>query len=75
MPNMFEMLNSFSKAQNPQAMFEQILSQNPQMAQGFNALRNSTQGSDPKAIAMQLAKQRGIPEQQVMQMFNALNKH
>jgi hypothetical protein len=72
--NIFDMINSFNQAQNPQAMFEQILSQNPQMAQGFNALRNSTQGSNPKDIAMQLAKQRGIPEQQVMQMFNALNK-
>ena len=75
MQNIFNMINSFKQAQNPQAMFEQILSQNPQMAQGFNALRNSTQGSNPRDIAMQLAKQRGIPEQQVMQMFNALNKH
>lgn len=74
MQNIFNMINSLNQSQNPQAMIEQLLSQNPQMAQGFNALRNSTQGSNPKDIAMQLAKQRGIPEQQVMQMFNALNK-
>lgn len=75
MQNIFNMINAFKQSQNPQVMFEQLLSQNPQMAQGFNALRNSTQGSNPKDIALQLAKQRGIPEQQVMQMFNALNKH
>ena len=74
MGNLFNMIQMLSQAQNPQAMFEQLLSQNPQMAQEFNAFRNSTQGSNPKDIAMQLAKQRGISEQQVMQMFNALNR-
>ena len=73
MQNIFNMLNMFKQAQNPQAMFEQMLAQNPQMATSLSQLRNSTQGSNPKDVAMQLARQRGIPEQQVLQMFNALN--
>ena len=73
MQNIFNMLNMFKQSQNPQAMFEQMLAQNPQMATSLNQLRNSTQGSNPKDVAMQLARQRGIPEQQVLQMFNALN--
>ena len=71
---MFQMLNMFRQAQNPQAMFEQMLSQNPQMANSLNQIRNSTQGADPRTVAMQLAKQRGIPEEQVMQMFNSLKR-
>lgn len=74
MNNMFQILNMFKQAQNPQAMFEQMLSQNPQMANSLNQIRNSTQGADPRTVAMQLAKQRGIPEEQVMQMFNSLKR-
>lgn len=68
------MINMFKQAQNPQALFQQMLNQNPQMATSFAQLQNSTQGANPRDIAMQLAKQKGIPEEQVMQMFNNLRR-
>lgn len=74
MQNLMQMLQMFRTAQNPQAMFEQMLQQNPQMATTLNQLRNSTQGSNPRDVAMNLAKQRGISEEQVMQMFNSINR-
>lgn len=73
MQNIMQMLQMFKNAQNPQAMLEQMLQQNPQMATAFNQLRNSTQGSNPRDVAMQLARQKGISEEQVMQMFNSIN--
>ena len=68
---LFQMLQG---SQNPQQMFQQMLQQNPQMSSALSQIQNSTQGSNPRDVAMQLAKQRGMSEQQVMSMFNALNK-
>ena len=68
---LFQMLQG---SQNPQQMFQQMLQQNPQMSSALSQIQNSTQGANPRDVAMQLAKQRGMSEQQVMNMFNALNK-
>ena len=68
---LFQMLQG---SQNPQQMFQQMLQQNPQMSSALSQIQNSTQGANPRDVAMQLAKQRGMSEQQVMSMFNALNK-
>ena len=72
--NPIQLLQAFSQSPNPKAMFEQMLSSNPQAMQTLNSIRNSTQGSSPKDVALQLAKQRGIPEEQIMQMYNGLNR-
>ena len=69
---MFQMLQG---AQNPQAMFQQMLRNNPQMTSVLTQIQNSTQGSNPRDVAMQLARQRGMSEQQVMNMFNSLNRN
>lgn len=68
---LFQMLQG---SQNPQQMFQQMLQQNPQMSSALSQIQNSTQGANPRDVAMQLAKQRGMSEQQVMSMFNALNR-
>ena len=69
---MFQMLRG---SQNPQQMFQNMLMQNPQMSSALSQIQNSTQGANPKDVAMQLARQRGMSEQQVMNMFNSLNRN
>lgn len=68
---MFQMLRG---AQNPQQMFQNMLMQNPQMSSALSQIQNSTQGANPRDVAMQLARQRGMSEQEVMNMFNSLNR-
>jgi hypothetical protein len=74
MMNPMQMFQMLRGAQNPQQMFQNMLQQNPQMSSALSQIQNSTQGSNPRDVAMQLAKQRGMSEQQVMSMFNALNR-
>lgn len=69
---LFQMLRG---SQNPQQMFQQMLKQNPQMSSALSQIQNSTQGANPKDVAMQLAKQRGMSEQDVMNMFNSINRN
>ena len=72
MNNPMQILQMFQHAQNPQMMFENLIKSNPNLANVLNQVKNSTQGANPKDVALQLARQRGIPEEQVMQMFNSL---
>ena len=69
---MFQMLRG---AQNPQQMFQNMLQQNPQISSALSQIQNSTQGANPRDVAMQLAKQRGMSEQEVMNMFNSINRN
>ena len=72
MNNPMQILQMFQQAQNPQMMFENLIKSNPNLANVLNQVKNSTQGANPKDVALQHARQRGIPEEQVMQMFNSL---
>ena len=74
MMNPMQMFQMLQGAQNPQVMFQQMLRNNPQMSLALTQIQNSTQGSNPRDVAMQLARQRGMSEQQVMNMFNSLNR-
>jgi hypothetical protein len=74
MMNPMQMFQMLRVAQNPQQMFQNMLQQNPQMGSVLTQIQNSTQGSNPRDVAMQLARQRGMSEQQVMNMFNSLNR-
>ena len=68
---MFQMLRG---SQNPKQMFQNMLQQNPQISSALSQIQNSTQGANPRDVAMQLARQRGMSEQEVMNMFNSLNR-
>ena len=68
---MFQMLRG---SNNPQQMFQNMLMQNPQMNSALSQIQNSTQGANPRDVAMQLARQRGMSEQEVMNMFHSLNR-
>lgn len=74
MMNPMQMFQMLRVAQNPQQMFQNMLQQNPQMSSALSQIQNSTQGANPRDVAMQLARQRGISEQEVMNMFNSLNR-
>ena len=74
MMNPMQMFQMLRGAQNPQQMFQNMIMQNPQMSSALSQIQNSTQGSNPRDVAMQLARQRGMSEQQVMNMFNSLNR-
>lgn len=74
MMNPMQMFQMLRGAQNPQQMFQNMLMQNPQMSSALSQIQNSTQGSNPRDVAMQLARQRGMSEQEVMNMFNSLNR-
>lgn len=74
MMNPMQMFQMLRVAQNPQQMFQNMLMQNPQMNTALSQIQNSTQGSNPRDVAMQLARQRGMSEQEVMNMFNSLNR-
>lgn len=74
MGNLFQMLQMFASKPNPQMFFEQFLQQNPGAMETIKNINNSTMGTDPKQVALQLAKQRGISEQQLMQMYNMLKR-
>ena len=67
--SIFQMKNA---GQNPQALLQMMLQQNPQMQQQMAILKNMAQGKSPKEFFTQLARQNGVSEQnmqQLMQMF------
>lgn len=74
MMNPMQMFQMLRGSNNPQQMFQNMIMQNPQMSSALSQIQNSTQGAKPKDVAMQLARQRGMSEQEVMNMFNSLNR-
>lgn len=74
MMNPMQMFQMLRGSNNPQQMFQNMIMQNPQMSSALSQIQNSTQGANPKDVAMQLARQRGMSEQEVMNMFNSLNR-
>ena len=74
MMNPMQMFQMLRGAQNPQQMFQNMLMQNPKMSSALSQIQNSTQGANPRDVAMQLARQRGMSEQEVMNMFNSLSR-
>lgn len=67
--SIFQMKKS---GQNPQAIMQMMMQQNPQFQQQIAMLKNMSQGKSPKEFFTQLAKQNGVSEEninQIMQMF------
>lgn len=71
-PNPMQLLQMFQSAQNPQQMFQNLITQNPQIQTMMSQMQNSTNNASPENIAMQLAQQRGIPKEQILQMHSQL---
>lgn len=70
MMNPMQLFQALRTARNPQQMFEQTVNQNPQLQNTFTQLHNTSNGASYEQIARQLAKQRGVSEEQLMQMYN-----
>ena len=51
-----------------------LMQNNPQFQQGIQALKNSGGGASFQQMAFAMAKQKGVSEEQLMQMFNTLNR-
>lgn len=72
--NIFQLMQLIQKSKNPRWVFEQMVQSNPRYQQVFNQLRNSSNGASAEEMARQLARQQGISEEQLMQMYNSLAK-
>ena len=70
MINPMQLFQALRTSRNPQQMFEQTVNQNPQLQNTFTQLQNTSNGASYEQIARQLAKQRGMSEEQLMQMYN-----
>lgn len=70
MMNPMQFLQGIVMSRNPQKSLEQAVNQNPQLQNTFTQLQNSSNGASYEQIARQLAKQRGMSEEQLMQMYN-----
>ena len=62
-----------NEGRNPQVVLQGMMQQNPQMAQLLTQFQNMSKGKDPRKFVAQLARQRGMSEQNIsaiQQMFN-----
>lgn len=57
---------------NPQQFANQILQQNPHIRQTMEQLYSTSAGQNPRDIAMQLIKEKGIDPNQIMQIANKM---
>jgi hypothetical protein len=70
--NPMQLFQTLRMARNPQQMFEQTVNQNPQLQNTCAQMKNSSNGASFEQMARQLAKQKGVSEEQLMQMYNQL---
>ena len=70
MMNPMQFFQNILMSRNPQRTFENAVNQSPQLQNTFTQLQNTSNGASYEQIARQLAKQRGMSEEQLMQMYN-----
>ena len=61
------MMNVVNNSQNPSMMLQNLAQQNPQMRQVMDIIRQS--GGDPKTAFYNMAKQKGIDPNQILNML------
>ena len=64
---MKQMLNAIRSSKNPQQLFMNMAQQNPQMKQVLNMIQTS--GKSPKDLFYQLAQQKGVDPNQILNML------
>ena len=67
-------LQMIFNSKNPKELFFQMMQQNPQFQMQIQALQNSGGGASVEQMARQLAQQKGISEQDLMNMVNNLKR-
>ena len=70
--NFFQVVQQFQQAKNPKQAFMGMVQQNPQMQQKMQQMQNMSGGRSMEQTVRQLAKQQGISEEQLMQVYNSL---
>lgn len=71
--NIFQLAKLISKKGSPEKLMQELMMTNPQVREFVGQVKNSTQGASAKSIALQMAKQNGVSEDDVMSMFEMLN--
>jgi hypothetical protein len=69
--SIFSMRNA---GQNPQQILQMMMQQNPQMQQQLAVMQNMAQGKTPQEFFTQLARQRGVSEQNLQQIMQVVGK-
>ena len=67
MQNVRQMMGMLNSSQNPQAMINQMVSNNPNLKQVMDFINQS--GGDPKKAFYALAEQKGINPQEILDML------
>lgn len=62
------MINTIKTAQNPQAVMNQLMMNNPQMKQVMDLVNQY--GGDPEKAFRTVAEKNGLNPQDIMNMFN-----
>lgn len=57
-----------NSGKNPQQIMQQMLANNPQAQRTFKQMKNMAGNMNPRDFAVQLAKQNGMSEQQLMDL-------
>lgn len=70
--NFFQLLQQMQQVQNPKQAFMGMMQQNPQVQQQMQQMQNMSGGRSMEETVRQVAKQRGISEEQLMQAYNSL---
>lgn len=65
--NFKQMLNAVRSAQNPNAVMQMLVQQNPQMQQVMQVVQQN--GGDPRAAFYNLARQKGVDPEQILSML------
>ena len=68
------LLSLKNQGQNPQAIMQMLIRQNPQVQQNLAILQNMAQGKNPQEFITQLARQNGVSEQNLQEIMQMLAK-
>lgn len=62
-------IQMLQSARNPEQFVNNMLNANPQMRTAIEQMRNSTNGASYEDIAKQLAKQRGMSDEELQRLY------
>lgn len=70
--NIKRIIAMYDSGGNPQALMQNLMQQNPQFSQAQTQLQNMAQGRKPKDFLLQLAKQKGVSEENLQGLSRIL---
>jgi hypothetical protein len=71
---MVNFLQMILSAKNPREMIINLMNTNPQFQQALQSLHNSGGGASFEQMARTIAQQKGISEQELLNLFNSINR-